>query len=146
MSRARATANAVRQRHPFSKGRRKLPNAYWADSRNVRKAITGVCRQTGRSPAALTWDDFESCGFSGLLQHYDSVNPMLASVGIRIPPGVRGKNVPGYWNVRANRIEAVRMVRQKIRKEFHELKRRDYLRCGVGGDYPFRKTRLKMPF
>ena len=123
----------MRDANATDSGNRKRPNGYWASALNVRKAVSRLARLTAKPPQSLTWKDFESHGFSGLLQAYDSIGHALRAIGLKVSPGSRAKNFPGYWEQRGSRIKAVLLVKQKTGKKFHELKRQDFIRCGVSG-------------
>ncbi|MEW5936778.1 MAG: hypothetical protein AB1665_03040 [Candidatus Thermoplasmatota archaeon] len=143
------------------KGRR--PRGYWEKRANRVRAVRRMLEELGKRPSEIRRRDFNFSGLSGLLgYHKGSLFAALADAGFALEPEDRCKVPDSYWDIKENRVRAIRKFVEDLRKPPEEVTWKDFKgsrcvqilhKCGslrralreAGYDVPYESKKTRRP-
>lgn len=111
----------------------RLPQRYWDDGTNVRKAVDWLAKVTTKEATKLLQDDFKENYLSGLLDSYSS-SPVtiIRRAGYEVKELERSQVTKNYW-VRANITNHIRKLVEELGKPVSKITAQDFANAGLGG-------------
>ena len=111
----------------FDRKKIKKENGYWDVKENRITEITKVVETLGKDPNEITKRDLRDHHLSMLFK-YGTLQSLLEEAGY-----AREKNqMPrGYWDLRENRVKAIRKFVRDMDKPFNEITKKDFIGYGL---------------
>ena len=114
-----------------------VPRGYWKESvENRARATKWLVEKTGKDPKDIREKDFKTNNLGGLLQmHINSPYFALKEAGLaEFEPWESSMRAPtGFWEDIKNRINAIKWLVEKTKKDSKEITPNDFKKNNLGG-------------
>lgn len=116
--------------HPWE--RKKVPAGFWKKKRNRVAATRWLVAKKGGNPRKVGYWDFVDAGLRGIITITGGALESLNEAGYRIAPWM-GKATPrGTWQVKENRVAAIKWLMSRTGKFPSNLSMKDFKSNGLG--------------
>jgi hypothetical protein len=122
---------------PMEEGKAKLTYAKWGQDSDIRKEAVRflVEKVLKKNPRDVTAEDFKSNRLGGLFCIYYRASAYLAlkEAGYRIRPWKMQKTPNGFFESKENRIEAIKRLVEKLKKDPRDIIKKDFYSNHLSG-------------
>lgn len=106
------------------------PITFYKERENRAAAVNWLIKELGKDPRDITRKDFDDSCLNGLLAHHYNGSPYSAIAEafpeLHIKPWEMEKTPSGIFNEKENRVNAVKWLVERLRKDPRELTYRDF--------------------
>ena len=101
---------------------------YWQNKENRVREVKALVEKLGKNPSDITKNDFMDNGLSTILNtHHGSLRAIMKEAGYDVVK----KKPPKYWNIKENRVKAVREMVKNSGKKPSKIEREDFVKAGL---------------
>ncbi|MCK4614687.1 MAG: hypothetical protein KAU14_07780 [Thermoplasmata archaeon] len=101
---------------------------YWKNKENRIREVRALVEKLDKDPSSITKNDFTEHGLSTVLNtHRGSLRAIMKEAGYHVVK----KKPPKYWNIKENRVNAIRNLVRKLNKKPSDIRRDDFVKAGL---------------